>query len=218
MIRGVSRMLHSEVDIFKELAKPCYAELTRTFRTRRFAKKAAMFMPRQESDAVFIVSRGRARVYLAYEDKEFTLALLEPGDVYSTHTRAYVTAMEETDIVLADTVVFRRYMLREPELTRPMVKVLGKLLKHSISIIDKLAFKDVKKRLKEFLNFEARRSGTAGEGGVTLDLGLTTEQLAAIIGTTRQTLSTLLNDMAKRGIIEIRNRGVLFVPDIGALA
>ncbi len=206
-------MLHAEVDIIAELELPCYAALRPAFVTRRYSRKALIFMPQDEHDRVFIVLKGRARIYLAYEDKEFTLAILERGDVFSTHTRAYVSALEDVEIIVADTAALGQTMLRIPELTRSMVKVLGKLLKHSISVIDTLAFKDVGRRLREFLLFEAGRAGRREAGGTLLDLGLTTEQIASILGTTRQTLSTLLNEMSRTGQLEIRGRGVLFFPD-----
>jgi CRP-like cAMP-binding protein len=205
-------MLHSDVGLLSELEKPCYADLKRAFSSRNFPAKSLMFSPNMEKDDVFIVVKGRVRIYLAYESKEFTLAILERGDVYSTHTPAFISALEATSILIADTAVVGGYMQRIPELTLPMVNVLGKLLKHSIRVIDELAFKDVRRRLVEFLDFEASRAGRDAAGGKILDLGLTTEQIASILGTTRQTLSTLLNEMAKNGQVEIRGRGVFFLP------
>ncbi len=57
-----------------------------------------------------------------------------------------------------------------------------------------------------------------GQGpGVLLDLGLTTEHLASLLGTTRQTLSSMLNALARGGVIELRRRGTIFIPDSEAL-
>ena len=47
--------------------------------------------------------------------------------------------------------------------------------------------------------------------------GLTTEHLANLLGTTRQTLSTILNALAKDGLLELRGRGLIHVPDPDAL-
>lgn len=212
-------MMHSDVDFINELAKPGFEELARSFVPRSFPKKGLMFEPRDKRDAVFIITKGRARVYLAYEDKEFTLVILERGDVYSTHTRAYVAALEETSILSSETSHIRRQLLRMPEFTGTMVRVLGEVLKHSISIIDNLAFLDVEKRLRSFLSFECARTGAPQpEGGVLLDLGLSTEQLASLLGTTRQTLSTILNTLARQELLEVRGRGTIFVPDPASLA
>lgn len=222
-------MMRGDIDFLRELHKPGFEELARAFQPRSFPAKSLMFTPREERDAVFIITRGRARVYLAYEDKEFTLAILERGDVFSTHTRAFVASLKETTIMSAETAHIRRQLLRIPEFTGTMVRVLGDVLSHSITIIDNLAFLDVEKRLKSFLRYECDRacaragqgcqapSSTQPERGVLLDLGLTTEHLASLLGTTRQTLSTILNALAKQGLLELRGRGLIHVPDPEAL-
>ncbi|MGE4265222.1 MAG: Crp/Fnr family transcriptional regulator [Desulfovibrio sp.] len=222
-------MLRGDIDFLRELQKPGFETLARAFLPRNYPAKSLIFIPREERDLVFIVTRGRARVYLAYEDKEFTLALLERGDVYSTHTRAYVAALKDTTIMCAETAHIRRQLLRIPEFTVTMVRVLGDVLSHSINIIDNLAFLDVGRRLKCFLLYERERAeGKAGqscqapsaqqpETGVLLELGLTTEHLATLLGTTRQTLSTILNALAKEGLVELRGRGRIYIPDPTAL-
>ncbi|OQX09244.1 MAG: hypothetical protein BWK76_22555 [Desulfobulbaceae bacterium A2] len=211
-------MMHSDIDLLRELGRPGWEDLARAFQTRIFARKAPMFGPKETHDAVFIVTGGRARVYLAYDDKEFTLVILERGDVYSTHTRAYVAALEETSILISETVQIRKQLLRIPEFTGTMVRVLGEVLRHSLGIIDNLAFRDVENRLRCFLQFECSRTGVAQpDGGVLLDLGLTTEHLASMMGTTRQTLSTIMNGLARGHILEMRGRGTLFIPDPTAL-
>ncbi len=210
-------MMHSRVDILTELDKPDFKGLSKSFQARSYAKKTLMFLPKATEDCVFIVTRGRARIYLAYEDKEFTLAILERGDMYSTHTRAFVSALDDTEILIAGTSHISRQLLRVPEFTGTMVRVLADLLSHSIGIIDSLAFLDVEKRLRSFLRFECARRGAAAGKGTLLDLGLTTEHMASMLGTTRQTLSTMLNELARSGLIELRGRGTISVPDPVAL-
>ncbi len=222
-------MIRGDIDFLRELQKPGFEAFAKAFQPRSYPAKSLIFTPREERDAVFIVTRGRARVYLAYEDKEFTLAILERGDVYSTHTRAFVAALKDTTIMSAETAHIRRQRLRIPEFTGTMVRVLGEVLRHSITIIDNLAFLDVERRLKSFLLYECERvearasqgcqapSSQQPERGVLLELGLTTEHLATLLGTTRQTLSTILNSLAKEGLVELRGRGRIYIPDQAAL-
>lgn len=211
-------MMQTGIDILSTLKKPGLEDLASCFQTRSYARKSQIFLPMHREDLIFIVATGRARLFLAYEDKEFTLALLERGDVYSTHTRAFVSALEDTTLLCAETSQVRRHMLALPEFTGAMVRVLGEVLKHSISIIDDLAFRDVQTRLVRFLRFVAGQSGeTQPGGGVLLSLGLTTEQFASLLGTTRQTLSTMLNLLERDGRIELRKRGTVFIPSLDAL-
>lgn len=199
--------------LLEELEKPVYEELRKVLRPRRFARKAMLFEPLARENLVFIVRSGRVRVFLAYEEKEFCLAVLGAGDMYSTHTRAHVQAIEDVEILAAPAEVFHSKMEAFPALSTAMIRVLGALLSRSITIIDSLAFKKVGIRLLEMLAVEAAAATPAPGGGVLLDIKLTTEQLAGVLGTTRQTLSSLLNSLSREGVLELRGKGSLFIAD-----
>lgn len=208
----------SSVRLLEELEKPSHRALRECLSLRRYARKAIVFEPMHPEDLVFVVKSGRVRVYMAYEEKEFCLAVLGPGDVYATHTRAFVQAVEDVELLVAPVDVFRRRMEELPGLYTTMIRVLGALLGRSLSIIDSLAFKKVGKRLMEMLAAEAKSCKPQPDGGVLVDLALTTEQLAAVLGTTRQTLSSLMNGLSREGIVELRGKGSYFVPDPARLA
>ncbi|WP_198003953.1 Crp/Fnr family transcriptional regulator [Thermosinus carboxydivorans] len=157
------------------------------FQEHRFSKKAILYSPNNEKNLVFLVKSGRVRVYLAYEDKEFTLSILEAGDIYSTHTRAFTQAMENTTILVTDVRNFKKIIAEIPAFGLNMVNVLGDLLKNSITIINGLVFKDTHLRLVEFLVQAAKDRGVTVEQGIKLELGLTTEEIALILGATPKT-------------------------------
>ncbi|PKN43647.1 MAG: Crp/Fnr family transcriptional regulator [Deltaproteobacteria bacterium HGW-Deltaproteobacteria-18] len=214
----------TEITLLQDLHRPEMAPVRKLFSSRKFVRGALVFEPKA-GDQIFIVTSGRARVYLAYRDKEFTMAMLDAGDVYATHTRAYVQALDDLEILIASVSEVRRYLGSMPSFNSAMIHVLGDLLSHAISVIDTLAFKDVRNRLIEFLVYEARRlprcrecrhCGQCEDGGM-VSLGLNTEQMATIIGSSRQTVSSLLNALAKEGVIQLKGRGVICIPDIAAL-
>jgi len=214
----------TEITLLQDLHRPEMAPVRKLFSSRKFARGALVFEPKA-GDQIFIVTSGRARVYLAYRDKEFTMAMLDAGDVYATHTRAYVQALDDLEILIASVSEVRRYLGSMPSFNSAMIHVLGDLLSHAITVIDTLAFKDVRNRLIEFLVYEARRlprcrecrhCGQCEDGGM-VSLGLNTEQMATIIGSSRQTVSSLLNALAKDGVIQLKGRGVICIPDIAVL-
>lgn len=211
-------MKFTGVNLLDELDRPELADLRSVFRKRTFAKDTVIFRPDEGEDLVFVVASGRIRVYLAYEDKEFTLAILNPGDPYSTHSGCYIQTMEDAEILVTDVRSVKRCMAEIPLFTRTMVRVLGHILRNSFSIIGGLAFKDIYNRLMDFILAEARASGTPENGGCLLRLDLTIEQLSRLMGATRQTVSTLLNDMERAGLMEKRGRGEYFIHDLDALA
>ncbi|MBU1612204.1 MAG: Crp/Fnr family transcriptional regulator, partial [Proteobacteria bacterium] len=146
----------SAINLLEELNKPDYQDLMASFTRRSHAKGSMVYTPMAEEDNVFVLAQGRLRIFLSYEDKEFTLTILEPGQVYTTHTRAFVEAMEDCVVLVTDTMSFHKSLAEHPELTGAMINVLGGLLKNSFSIISGLVFKDVNRRLVEHLLAEAR--------------------------------------------------------------
>jgi CRP-like cAMP-binding protein len=213
-------MKFSGVNLLDELARDELAELRAVFNERSWPKGAVIFdADRTDTDPnlAFIIAQGRVRIYLAYEDKEFTLGILGPGDLYSTHAGCYVQALDDTQLLLADVRSVKRCMTEIPLFTRTMVRVLGNILQNSFSIIGGLAFKDIYDRLMDYILIEARDNGQPEGEGLVISLGLTMEQLAQLLGATRQTVSTLLNDMVRAGFMEKRGRGRYFIPDLQPL-
>jgi CRP-like cAMP-binding protein len=128
----------SRRDLLLELAKPEYASVLKEFTPSRFPKNRLIYTPGHTEDQVFVVKKGRVRVYLAFEDKDFPLAILEKSDIYSTHTRSYVMALEDVEILIMPTAKFHQFMISFPVFSKTIVSVLGELLKQTFSIIDSL--------------------------------------------------------------------------------
>ncbi|RPH44263.1 MAG: Crp/Fnr family transcriptional regulator [Desulfobulbaceae bacterium] len=204
----------SEINLIKELSSPRYQNLHRHFVPKTFANKALMFGPRHDDNLVYLVERGNVRVYLAMEDREFTLSILNPGDIYATHTSAYNSAMGEVRILTMETMKFYSFLAEYPELSKIVIAVLGSILKQSFAIIDSLSFKDIRKRLAEFILFQSEGCLPDANGAITVPLGMTMEQIAAIVGSTRQTVSTILNDMIREGVVQKTERGIFIIPNI----
>ncbi|BDQ35338.1 Crp/Fnr family transcriptional regulator [Pseudodesulfovibrio portus] len=212
-------MKFSGINLLDELGKSELAELRAAFHERSFVKDHIIYTPEAEDDLVFVISKGRVRIYLAYGDKEFTLAILNPGDLYATHADCYIQAFDDTTLLLAGVKEVKTVMARVPLFTRTMVRVLGHILRNSFSIIGDLAFKDIRDRLLSYILVEADTHGTKLEdGGVELRFDLTIEQLSLLMGATRQTVSTLLNNLERDGLIKKTGRGRYCIPDMDELS
>lgn len=194
-----------------------FAALRESLSTKQVAQNGFICQPDSTDNDIFIVASGRARVYLGYEDKEFNLAILAAGDLYSTHTGAYVQAMEKMEILLMDAMTFRRHMASSSEVNLAMIKVLGNVLKSSFGIIDGLVFKDATCRLLSLLLNEAKRYPPQQDGTVVLHINLSVEQIARMVGSSRQTISTQLNRLIRHKLLHKQGRGSFVIPDITAL-
>lgn len=214
-------MKFTGVNLLDELSRQEFGELHDIFSERSWPRGAIIFDADETDNLVFVIAEGRVRIYLAYEDKEFTLGILGPGDLYATHAGCYVQAFDDARLLVADVRSVKRCMAEVPAFTRTMVRVLGNILQNSFSIIGSLAFKDIYDRLMDYILIQARDHGEpvaeGEEEGLVISLGLTTEQLAQLLGATRQTVSTLLNDMVRAGFMHKRGRGRYYIPDLAAL-
>lgn len=202
-------------NLLDHLNRTEFSELRSALSLHNFSKNSYICQPGDENNLVFIVASGRVRVYLGYEEKEFNLGILTVGDIYSTHTGTFVQALENTELLITDVGTFRQRMVGDPEVTKAMVRVLGNILKTSFSIIDGLVFKDVNYRLVALLSGEARKHGeTLSSGEISIQLDLSVEQIARLVGSTRQTVSTLINDLIRAGLLQRAGRGGFLIPDL----
>ena len=190
--------------------------LLQGFHARQLVEGELLGSPGSPRNSVFILRGGRLRVYLAFEDKEYTLAFLEPGDIYSTHSGAYVQAVQPTEVLVGDTRLMAATLRAAPDAVPAVIRVLGQTLATSMQLIEDLAFRDVEGRLARFLHGMLARKGEPGEQGVHLKLDLSTQDLAHLLGTTRQTASSLVNRLAREGILRRAGPGAFDIlrPDL----
>jgi CRP-like cAMP-binding protein len=205
-------------NLLDHLQRPEFKELLASLKTRSYQSGSLLCQPDGTDNQVFIVAHGRARVYLGYEDKEFNIGILSKGDIYSTHTRAFVQSLEEIEILSADLGTFRQKMLDDSEVAKAMIGVLGSMLKNSFTIIEGLVFEDVSSRLlKLFVNEATKHGSPYEEGGVVVKIDLSVEQIALLVGSTRQTVSKILNELFQKGLSKRLERGKYLIPDISEL-
>ena len=205
------------IPVLKALTDEQLHFLLKSSHEKTCKKREIIFDPEEVNNYVIMLLQGRVRIYLAYPDgREFTIAFLEPGDVYSSHSGTFAEAMDHSRILFIETATFFRFMLNNPAILITMVQVLGESLGNTIHIIENLAFLDVDKRLACFLLEAAHHKGTPSDDGTLINLGLTVEEIASAVGSSRQTASMLLNRWDKEGIIK-HNRKSLLLLDMDKL-
>jgi len=187
------------------------------FSSRSLPRNFLLSAPGQVLNQVIIVRSGRLRVYLASETRELSLSFLEPGDLFSTHGPTYVSSVEATELWVIDAREFARKLAEQPAVIPLLMRVLGRILKNSVSLLEDLAFRDVPARFARFLILQAEQRGVPTEGGTLLPLNLGTEDIACLLGTTRQSVSSLINQWQRDGLLTRHGRGKLMILDLPGL-
>ncbi|MDQ7095401.1 Crp/Fnr family transcriptional regulator [Desulfosporosinus sp. PR] len=203
-----------KVPLLRALSEEQLEILQPVAQLREFKKHAGIFEPNNQDNYIMILLEGKVRIYLAYPDgKEFTIAFLEQGDIYSSHSGTFAEAREAAKILTVQTESFYLLMLNNPTILLNMVKVLGDSLGNTLRIIENLAFLDIDKRLARFFLEAAKDKGIVRQEGTFVNLGLTVEDIALAVGSSRQTASMLLNRWERDGVIR-RTRKSVLLPDM----
>lgn len=188
------------------------------FELRELPKGYLLSTPNIAQDYVFIVHSGRLRVYLAGENRELSLSFLEAGDIYTSHTPTYIQSVEPTSLWVMDKKAFAHKLTTDPSTIPVMMHVLGRLLTNAVGLIEDLAFRDVPARLARFLLGLAKGRGQWQDNGWLIPMDLSMEDIASLLGTTRQTVSSLINQWEREGILKRRGRKSMLIYSLDTLA
>ncbi|SHN88364.1 Crp/Fnr family transcriptional regulator [Desulfitobacterium chlororespirans] len=180
----------------------------RNFNRMSFTKRQRLVFPSSCSDVIFFVLSGKVKIAYTSEDgKEFAIAILSAGEVYSEHSLALATAIEKTEVLYVSMADFKAMMDECPELARHLVRLLGKILRLTNDLIVDLAFRETSSRL-------ARVFRRTMQGKNDNAIYLTHEELASLSGSTRQTINEILRHWEQQGIVALhRGYVVLLLPE-----
>lgn len=213
-----SKMRLSSQNLAELLKSPLYDGFLENFHNKVFKKGSMVSVPDGAGNDVFIVSSGQLRVYLSYEGREFTLCFLDEGDIFSTHTRAFISAAKDSVVRLTSAQSFRQQLATHPEISLLMTGILGDVLGSSWDVIEGLIFHDAKSRLTAFIVSLGRERGHPIAAGLEFACDLTMEDISLVIGATRQTTSSLFNMLIKEGELIRTAKNKFIITDIDRLA
>jgi len=168
------------------------------------------------ADRVYVLKTGRVRVSRASSDgKEFTLYFVSPGEIFGElavtgrELRASgATAVEDAFVCSIERPQFERLVVRHPGLALELARVIGERKERTERRLLDLISKDVRARLAATLAELAREFGVAERRGVRVDLPLTQTDLAQLVGSTRETTSTVFNEFRRGGLVDSEGKTV----------
>jgi CRP/FNR family cyclic AMP-dependent transcriptional regulator len=188
---------------------------------RRFATVYSEGAP---ADTLFFVDSGLVKIYKRGADnKEIILQIVAAGELFGEqalgdHTRTIsAEVLQEGVIYVIPRDIFLRVCEKRPDLWREISAILGGRKRELEKKIELLCLHDVEYRILYYMAELARTFG-AKSNATEYSIPLSQGELASLIGATRETTSTTLNALARRGIIRLGRRQ-LIVPSVeGILA
>ncbi len=183
-----------------------------------YRKRTVVFEQGDVGRIVYFVKIGRVRIARATADgKEITVALLGPGDLFGEEVvfsddvvrSTFATCIEDTLLCTASAPDLYGLMTRHPVLAVNVAKYLHEQRDDALSVAEDFAHLKVPDRLMKLLERLAAEHGVPAREGTLIDVRLTQADIASLIGSTRETVSTQLAQLAREGRIEMRGRRIL---------
>lgn len=203
--------------IFDILENPEHESFFRSFTPRKFDEHQIICDSNTMENSVFVVLSGELRVYVSYEGREFTLFFLGTGEVFTTHSKMIVVAKKPSEILVTSLKNFEQALIAIPGLSVSIIVSLARGLGSAVRVIEGLAFRDVKHRLIYFLLETAKERGRKVEDGIAITFDYSIEDVATLIGSTRQSTSMMFNELVRDGHLARVNRKLIIIHDLKRL-
>jgi len=206
-----------EVDLFAGLTPAQLKEISQTLPMQTCPVGGLVTSPDDEDERLYVVKRGRVRLYrLTPDGKQLTLEILDKGRIVGRMSwlgqelaGAYAEAVEDALICSFTPEELRRLIDRFPSVGVNIIRYLSGRLAASEQEREIMAFRSVEQRLAARLVELLDRFGQPTAGGTAIDARLTQQELADMIGTSRETLATTITSLRERGLLEMHNQRVV---------
>ncbi|MEQ9410397.1 MAG: Crp/Fnr family transcriptional regulator [Fuerstiella sp.] len=202
--------------VFSDLSPEQLQTVESSCYAREFSRGEMIYLPSDHGDSVMLLARGRVRVYhVTHEGKQAILGFVEPGELFGelsafngSRREEYAEAMEKTLVVLMPRAVVQRLMQQHPGVSIRLTSLFGLRLKRVERRLKSLLFRSSRERLVHLLLELAEKYGRRTEDGVLIAQKISHQDMASIIGATRETVTITLGELQSEGILQINRRRI----------
>ncbi len=213
-----------KLPLFAALDDDAGVALRVAMRHEHFSRGDVIFEEGDEGDKLFAVIDGKVKLARTAPDgRENLQAVLGPGEMFGELSLfdpkpRTAGAVAITDTVLASLAheALRPWITGRPDVAVQLLQALAQRLRRTNDVLADLVFSDVPSRVAKALLGLAERFGQPTKEGVHVAHDLTQEELAQLVGASRETVNKALADFSARGWVRIESRAVV-IRDIEGL-
>lgn len=207
------------VPLFAALDEQTAELLATALTTRSVVRGHVVFREGDTGDRLFIVMDGKVKISRAASDgRENLLAVLGPGEMFGELSlfdpgarTATATAITDCTLTSLDHDDLRPMLLAQPVIAAQLLRALAQRLRRTNEAMADLVFSDVPGRVAKALLDLSERFGDDEPDGVRVQHDLTQEELAQLVGASRETVNKALSEFANRGWLRLEGRSVLLL-------
>jgi cAMP-binding proteins - catabolite gene activator and regulatory subunit of cAMP-dependent protein kinases len=203
--------------LFAALDDEAAAALMESMTTSHLDRGNILFREGDQGDRLYVIGEGKIKLGLTSVDgRENLLAILGPGEMFGELSlfdpgprTATATAIAETQLLALGHEDLDSFLLGRPAVAANLLTALARRLRRANETLADLVFTDVPGRVAKALLDLSIRFGRPAEDGILVAHDLTQEELAQLVGASRETVNKALADFASRGWIHLEARAVV---------
>jgi CRP/FNR family transcriptional regulator, cyclic AMP receptor protein len=178
-----------------------------------------IFAEGEPGDSLYIVLSGKVKVSRRAQDgRENMLAVMGPSELIGELSlfdpgprTATALALTDTRLAKLKQSMLRPWITQHPEIALQLLHVLARRLRRTNDIVADLIFTDVPGRVAKNLLQMAKKFGAREGDRIRVTHDLTQEELAQLVGASRETVNKALADFASRGWLRLEPRSVVIM-------
>ncbi|WKD58564.1 CRP-like cAMP-activated global transcriptional regulator GlxR [Corynebacterium caspium] len=209
----------SRAGIFQGVDPIAVHNLIRDMQAVRYPRGTTIFDEGEPGDRLFIITSGKVKLARhAADGRENLLTVMGPSDMFGelsifdpgprTSSAVCVTDVQAATM---DSQMLRDWVGSHPEIAQQLLRVLARRLRRTNSALADLIFTDVPGRVAKTLLQLANRFGSQEGGALRVNHDLTQEEIAQLVGASRETVNKALATFAQRGWIRLEGKSVLIL-------
>jgi len=199
------------VPLFATLSESEFKSLEQIFNVRAFRKNQIIFLEEETGSYMYVVLAGKVKVTKSTPGgKESILAIHQAGDFFGEMalldgktSPATVAAMEDCRIATILSADFHRLLMRNEKVVDQIIQVLCGRLRHVWAQIQDLSYSTAEARIRAGIHQLSRKHGVSDARGIIINLKITHQELAEMVGTSRETVTRTLARLQKKDIIKL---------------
>ena len=185
----------------------------------KLRKGQSLFKEGDDGDHLFVVSSGKVKLGTKSVDgRENLLMILGPGDMFgelslfdSGPRTANATAVTDSKLLALGQDKVIPWVKEHPEVSLQLLARLASRLRRTNEVVGDLVFSDVPGRVAKALIDLGVKFGDKRSEGLFVNHDLTQEELAQLVGASRETVNKALADFAQRGWLRLEARSVMIL-------
>ena len=214
-----------KIELFKNLSDDELKELDPYLMKETIKKKEEIFTEGDQPEWFYIVSKGKVKITkLSQEGKEIILEIISPTDIFGGVAvlrnfpyPANAVAMEDSEILKISRKNLMRLVDRFPNLMYCIALQLGDRMKSSYDSLKNIALERVEARIAALLLKLAKKIGEETKEGLVIDMRLTKQDVADMVGTTVETSIRTFSKFKKQGLLSDANGKIIIKDKKGLL-